>query len=278
MAGKEGKGRIPRFVAFTTLTYPENPDWNAVFLRCDTLGYPYAYCIHDRDLTGELDKPEEWKPDKPHCQSIIRVPNAKTVSAFAKKMGIEERWVKGLSSYQDYCRYINHSDEDSLKDPRKVCYPTDKIQGSMAEDVIKEIENHVTRNQARSKEDDTNILKILDFIEQFDYLPMTVLIRWCCESGYYSTLRRASGLIRDCVFEHNKSAQSTVQESILNIKVKMLEEKMTKQQKVLEAQYANLWERAKNPFTGKLWEDTPEYKESIAKMNYLLSEIEKDTA
>lgn len=37
---KKGTGKIPRYVAFTTLTYTENPDWDSVFLRCDTLGYP----------------------------------------------------------------------------------------------------------------------------------------------------------------------------------------------------------------------------------------------
>lgn len=278
MAGKEKKVKIPRFVAFTTLTYPENPDWDKHFLLCDEIGYPYAYCIHDRDLTGELDKPEEWKPDKPHCQSIIRVPNGMTVSAIAKKLHIDERWVQGLSSYRSFCCYLNHSDSDSLHDPRKVCYPTENIVGSLSEVVIKEIEAHVTRNQARSKEDDVNILAILDFIEQFDYLPMSTLVRWACESGYYSTLRRASGIIRDCVNEHNRSAQSTVQETILGLKVKRLEEKITKQQKALEQQYQDLMGRQINPFTGKLWEETEEFKESIAKMDYMLSEIEKGTA
>lgn len=270
---KKDSGKIPRFVAFTTLTYPENPDWDSVFLRCDTLGYPYAYCIHDRDLTGELDKPQEWKADKPHCQSIIRVPNGKTVSAFASKMGIDERWVKGLSSYKDYCRYLNHSDEDSLRDPRKVCYPTDRIMGSMADVVIEEIEHHVTRNQARSMEDDTNILKILDFVEEWDYLPMSTLVRWCCEAGLYSTMRRASGIIRDVVYEHNKSAQHTVAESLLMAKVRILEERVTKSEKELERAYGDFWNRNTNPWTGKTIEEDKQFTNSISEMQRLISEI-----
>lgn len=270
---KKSSGKIPRYVAFTTLTYPENPDWDSVFLRCDTLGYPYAYCIHDRDLKGDLDKPEEWESDKVHCQSIIRVPNGKTVSAFSAKMGIDERWVKGLSSYKDFCRYINHSDEDSLRDPRKVCYSTDRIMGSMASVVVEEIENHVTRNQARSMEDDTNILKILDFIDEWDYLPMSQLVRWACESGYYSTLRRASGIIRDVVYEHNKSAQHTVAESLLQAKVRILEERVTKSEKELERAYGDLWERNKNPWSDKTVEEDKVFTNSISQMQKLISDI-----
>lgn len=270
---KKSSGKISRPVAFTTLTYLEHPDWDAVFLKCDKLGFPYAYCVHDRDLTGELDKPEEWRPDKIHCQSIIRVPNGMTVSAFAKKVGIEERWVQGLSSYREFCCYINHSDADSLRDPRKVCYPTDKIKGSLADVVISEIENHTGRNMARSKEDDTNILEIIKFIEQWDYLPMSTLVRWACETGYYSTLRRASSIVRDILREHNQAAQHTVAESLLQIKVNLLEERLTKQEKELERAYGDLWERVKNPFNGKMFEDN-RYSDSVTEMMRQIEEIE----
>lgn len=263
--GKQSVGKIPRFVAFTTLTYPENPDWDSVFLLCDALGYPYAYCIHDRDLKGDLDKPEEWKPDKVHCQSIIRVPNAKTVSAFSAKMGIDARWVQGLSSYKEFCCYINHSDADSIRDPRKVCYPTDRIKGSLAQAVVSEIENHTGRNMARSKEDDINILEIIKFIEQWDYLPMSTLVRWACETGYYSTLRRASSIVRDILREHNNAAQHTVAESLLQIKVNLLEERVTKQEKELERAYGDLWDRVKNPFNGNAFDDA-RFSSSVSEM------------
>lgn len=257
-----GKSSNRRYVCFTTLTYPENDGWDEVFKRCDYLGLPYAYAIHDRDFKEVREEREgvesfKWVKDKTHCQSIIRVPNAQTVSAFATKMGIDERWVQGLSSWRDYCLYLVHMDYESMKDPKKTSYDESHLYGSYKDEVIRQIRTNHDRNNGNSREDDNNILSIIDYIESFaSYLPMSTLIRWCSECGYYSSLRRAASLVRQCLQEHNNAQQHTVQESYLMSRVKELERAVSKQNEALERAYGDLWDRQINPFTKEIyWKD-----------------------
>lgn len=139
------KGR--RFVSFAVLSYPENSDYKVHIARCKHDGFPYAYIIHDKDAR------EDGTPDKTHCHSLIRVPNGQTLSAFASKFRLEERFVQGISSYKDYALYLVHGDYDS-KLAGKYQYDASLVQGTLAGEVRGIIKRHKEIKQASSKEDD----------------------------------------------------------------------------------------------------------------------------
>ena len=211
---REGSG-----VSFTTLTYLEDNDWAMPFAVAKYNGFPYAYAIHDKD------------EGKPHCQSIIRVPNHKTISAFSKKFHVAEQHVQILSSWRDFCLYLIHADFDSMLEGKNK-YPDSIISGSMADDVREIIRNHKEDNTGKSKEDDINILKILDFIEGMDYITTKDVIRWCCLNGLYSNLRRSSGLIQSVIREHNENATARYQETLFNARISQFESRLNRVEKL----------------------------------------------
>ena len=151
-----------RHVCFSVITYLDDDNWGEHFRKCLHDGYPYAYCIHDKD--AKVD----GTPDKPHCQAMIRIPNGKTISAFAKAFNLKENLVQGVSSYVSYAVYLVHADFDSLV-AGKYQYPSENIKGSLREEVMRIIDNAQNIRQASSKEDDSNIISILDYIDSCDY-------------------------------------------------------------------------------------------------------------
>lgn len=193
------KNVAKRYVAFTTLTYPEDPGYDAHFSRCEWEGWPYVYVIHDSDIK------EDGTPDKPHCQSIIRTPNGMTVTAFAKKMGLEERFVRPLPSWRGYCDYLLHIDSESVA-LRKHRYSVDTVCGSMVSEFRQVVANRRKRSRAESSDDDLNIQIVLRFLSSSEYeISYTDLVAWASAQGLYSCVRRSSYIIGQLLKEHNNS-------------------------------------------------------------------------
>lgn len=205
---REGSG-----VAFTTLTYLEDKDWAMPFAVAKYNGFPYAYAIHDKD------------GGKVHCQSIIRVPNHKTISAFSKKFHVAPEHVQILSSWRDFCLYLIHADFDSMLEGKNL-YPDSIISGSFADEVREVIRNHKEDNQGRSKEDDSQVLKIIEFIESMDYVRTADVVRWCCLNGCYSNLRRSASILNNVIKEHNSNCTQRYQETLFNARIREYENRL----------------------------------------------------
>lgn len=233
--------KVARPVAFSVITYLEDNNWGEHFRKCLHDGYPYAYCIHDRDTK------EDGTPDKPHCQSLIRIPNGKTVSAFAKAFNLKENLCQGLSSYVSYAVYLVHADFDSQV-AGKFRYDSDEVKGSLREEIIRIIDNSRDIRQAKSKEDDSNIITILNYIESCEYLSVSDLVRWCCASGLYSVFRRAGNIVMSCLREHNKVHYKESPEYYLSKQVETLKSLSDSLLHLTEGLYGDMWERQKNPF------------------------------
>lgn len=261
-----------RFVAFTTLTYLEDSNWDIAFSRCGEHGYPFAYVIHDKDRYLDEDHLPDGKnlgdPEKVHCQSLIRVSNAQSVSAFSKNCGVPERFVQGLNSWRAFCLYLLHRDTES-KLKGKHMYNKSEIHGNYRDEVIGVIENEKVQNYNKSREDENSIMDVINYIESFSCSISTAqLVRWASESGLYSVYRRSAGIISNVLKEHNMSCQHSLQESLWELRLKDMEKRLSDAERELERAYGDLHTRVVNPWTGKCIADKDiEYTQSIRKLN-----------
>lgn len=139
-----------RYVSFSIITYPEDADYKVHIAKAKFDGYPYAYIIHDKDSK------EDGTPDKIHCHTLMRVPNAMTESAFAYRFNLDERLVEGVSSYKSYAVYLVHGDYDSTL-AGKYQYSPELVQGTLAPEIRQIIKHKREVKQASSKEDDLRI-------------------------------------------------------------------------------------------------------------------------
>lgn len=233
---------------FMIMTYPDRKDSMAAYEWARDKGYEYVYILHDKDCL------EDGSKEEPHYQGMVRVPNEMSVSAFSKNTGLDKRWIRERNNYKETALYLLHRSKESMEDERKFKYPLEELKGDdrLIVKIKKLLEYTQGNRQKPAGEDDKGILQILDFIESFDYLSTAVLVRWCCENGLYSVYRRAGRIVADCLAEHNRNCQFTLQDTLYQKRLEMLEKRLSEQEKELERAYGDLWERQKNPFTGNI--------------------------
>lgn len=274
------KNKVPRYVAFTTLTYTEDVDWDKAISNCMRRGYPVVYCIHDKDRYLNPEKLPDGKklgdPEKSHCQTLIRLSSAQTVSAFSKNCGVPENHIRGLNSWRAFAIYLVHRDNDSIAEGKHQ-YNYSDLHGNYREEVINVLKNEKSQNFNKSREDENSIVDIIDYIESFSCsIPTSSLVRWASESGLYSVYRRSAGIIANVLKEHNMSCQHTLQESLWELRIKELEKRLNKAERELELAYGDLHTRVVNPWSGKcIVEKDVEYTQSIRKLNQSVNEILK---
>ena len=99
------------------LLYPEWDNYNDILTK--VLPYPHAYIVHDKDLK---ETEEKKKKKKRHTHAYIQFDNARSFQSIAKWLGIEERFVQGISNRNSYLRYLVH-----LDNPEKYQYSWDKV-------------------------------------------------------------------------------------------------------------------------------------------------------
>lgn len=140
---------------------------------------------------------------KPHTIILVRMPYSMTISAFASRFGIKERFVqlcgkdKEHKDYKAAMRYLLHRTKASIAEG-KYQYPLESLKGPWREHAKK-----VIGKEEKVKWKDSDITLILDHIDKCEYVSTADLIRWACSHDLYSILRRSLSAIRDCLREHN---------------------------------------------------------------------------
>lgn len=233
-----------RGVSFITLTYPSDDGWDNPQIVADDKGLPCVYIIHDRDKR-QLDDGTVI-PDQVHCHTLIRTNNPMTISAFSKRFHVEDRFVQICSDWREFILYMIHQDYDSRVDPLKSEYPIDRICGNYREPAVKVIERYKSINRGQAVDDAEVIVKILDEVQAYDYLPLAVLIRWCAESGYYSTLKRSSSLVLQVLKDHNSKAEVQQRRSLYQDRIDELSRRLDEAENQLSEFWGDMFQRVKN--------------------------------
>lgn len=181
---------------FTIQLYKEWGIEKQIFDIMDKKGWEYAYCLHDKDSD------ENGNHIKDHYYILMVKKNASTITAIAKNLGIESRWVQRVESYIGAAKYVNHSDDDS-KAQGKYQYPLDDIKGPLA-DKVKEI---ISKPKAK-RNSDNDLIRVIDWIENQGIIYTADVVRWSCQEKLMSVVQRTASLVRECIREHNEYVRS----------------------------------------------------------------------
>lgn len=192
-----------RRVNFLTETYVEDRERIEHLASLVMTGhFGVCWCIHDKD------REPDGSLKKAHCHTVIHLDNAMSRSAFVRNFAIRDRMVQTCSVGDEIedldgaLLYLIHADKKS-RDEGKFQYPLESIKGPMANYARKRILQLLHRKDDSEKKESASFLTILEYIESSLHLTMTALSRWCAENGHWAAFRRSSGIIRDCLKEHN---------------------------------------------------------------------------
>lgn len=109
-----------RYRTFCILLYKDTDSYDAAAVLDFIMGniYRWNYILHDMDEKEyhSDEFPEDYEDGdgihkKPHIHVVVRTKNGHTITAFAKLLGIDTRFVQVCTSYRSAVRYLVHADD-----------------------------------------------------------------------------------------------------------------------------------------------------------------------
>lgn len=170
---------------FNVELYPDNFDHMIALDILEKNGYQFSAILHNKDVK------DDGSPVKDHYNIVVVFPRQKDLSALAKELGIEERWIEPSRNRKSAERYHVHRDH-----PHKYQYDPAEIFGPLADAVRAHLDGGETEEE-RVK----SLLVLLDTMPQ----PCTYrqFLVACCDANLYSVFRRLGGTLRFLIDEHN---------------------------------------------------------------------------
>lgn len=172
------------------LLYPEWENYQDILTKL--LPYPHAYIVHDKDLK-ETEETEEEKKVHTHC--YIQFENARSFKSIAKWLGIEDRFVQGISNRNSYLRYLVH-----LDNPEKYQYSWEHI-------FIQGLEEEFTKAFSLSSKLSTGY----EFKQMYEFITNSAKIvtyhdlsRYAIKEDIVTYLRQYYAILKDLLIEHNE--------------------------------------------------------------------------
>lgn len=154
------------------------------------INYESIYIRHDKDID------EEGKTKKPHYHFVIRLKNAKTISALAKESLVEPHMIEPVKkSFDGALRYLIHFNRDDKYqyDPSEVKSIDEKLMARFIKSV----------NQEMSEEE--KVEKIEDFIDNATgVIEMNRLEKYVRKINKWDAFRRNQSYFRAILDEHNR--------------------------------------------------------------------------
>lgn len=194
MPNGKSKGDVSeiRSRVFRVLLYPDNPEHMLAIMELQSSDYPAVGIKHDKDVyTEDTDDHKAGEIEKEHFHFVLKFKNARYLTAVAKSLGIEERFIQTAKSYKGSVEYLLH-----INHPEKFQYDTTELLGFAKAEALRVLDD---------TPEDVKVLKIMDFISHYNgYLDVNRLTLFCCQNGLYSCLRRSGWICRDMIVEHNK--------------------------------------------------------------------------
>lgn len=184
-----------RYRTFNLLLYPDNTDHKNAINRLLSGEFRSVGIVHNMDCydeDAETHKAGELK--KEHMHFIVKFQNNRTISALAKDLNIEERFIEKTVSFKNSAKYLLHIGTDKYQ------YDVDDLMGNLKADVLKLVDDTT---------EDFKAIAICDIIDNYvGFLSMSDLIRICGTKGLYSCFRRGTNAFRDVLKEHNIKYQN----------------------------------------------------------------------
>ena len=175
-----------RFRAFHLMLYLDDPSHLEIYENIKD-NYHYASIIHDKDIK------EDGSFKKLHRHVVIRLVNAKTISAISNELGLKENYIEPCrKDYKKALLYLIHYDE-----PKKVAYNVDCVEGDLKSVLIKTLQGYNT--------EDDEVLKIIKILNQLEYTSLNDFVQIICMEGLYSYFRRSQYIFVRLLDEHNAS-------------------------------------------------------------------------
>lgn len=178
--------------SFNLLLYPDNTEHEKVLKMLTESVYQYVGICHDKDIyTQDSEKHIAGEVKKEHYHIIVKFENARTKSAVAKELGIDERFIDETKSFNSFSKYLLHRGE-----PDKYQYDTDELFGTLKKRVIKMLD---------VRTEDELALSIFDLLEnEKRVISLTEFGKICASNGVYSCFRRAGSQMIRMIDEHNE--------------------------------------------------------------------------
>lgn len=182
----KSKGRY-----FLAVLYPENmrPMWQDEI--GDLLGYPFAYCIHDKDKT------KEGEQRKVHVHMILAFPNTTTIqnamNIFSKLSADGKKALNKIeiaSSVVNAYNYLIHDTESCRKLKKHLYDKTERITGNNFD--IGDYE------QISTADKDRMLKEMCDYIidnQITNFADMYIRITQDFDTSYFAVLKSYSGLL-----------------------------------------------------------------------------------
>lgn len=189
-----------RFYNFCVVIYKD--DENFDFQLSNLLDYPCIYAIHDNDVFEEdvLNEDGSIKYHagdfkKPHYHFVVKLKNASTISAFAKKIGVAENMVEPVKkSLNGALKYLIHygSENKYLYDVSSVNSTDDKLMRKFLDLVTEDIS------------ESEKVMSIQDFIDSApDYVDIGILGKYVLKINMWDAFRRNITYFMRLVDNHN---------------------------------------------------------------------------
>lgn len=177
---------------FRVLLYPDNPEHMLAIMELQSSDYPAVGIKHDKDVyTEDTDDHKAGEIEKEHFHFVLKFKNARYLTAVAKSLGIEERFIQTAKSYKGSVEYLLH-----INHPEKFQYERSELIGFSVPEALKILDDEPPELKA---------FRIRDFIFHYDgYLDDDTLFVWCYTNGVLNVLNRYRGLIEKLVYQHNK--------------------------------------------------------------------------
>lgn len=161
-------------------------------------GYDYVGIKHDKDIYTEdkfnddlTIKHAKGELKKEHFHFVVKFRNARTISAVAKELGIDERFVEICKSFKNSSSYLLHIGHDD-----KYQYDNDELIGNLVPDVLKLIDD---------SSEDSRFLALLDLFNDLEgFVSKNDFARMCVKNGLYDVFRRNSYYVLGCLSEYNE--------------------------------------------------------------------------
>lgn len=171
---------------FCLLLYPDCPEHNEIIsnIASNAYSFDYAGILHDKDITDDGDN------KKPYYHFVVHFNNACTRGAFAKNLGLDERFIQDCKDYKNALMYLVH-----YKNQEKAQYSNELVFGTLAEKV---------RELTSKLNETSSALKILDLLDSIEgFISKKDFLRLVCDKGLFSTFRRNNFYFAQIIDEHN---------------------------------------------------------------------------
>lgn len=180
----------PRSHWLEALIYPEERD--ECEHRADQKGLRWVSILHD------LDTKEGGELKKEHVHFLAHFENARTVTAFAKDLGISAERVIPKDNGSGALAYLTHNTDKARLDGKHE-YPIETLRGPLAQEAA-----DAARKAKGQADEGRQVCDILDWVDaQEGIISMRSMARWAASEGRWAVYRRAGVIFKTIVEEHN---------------------------------------------------------------------------